>query len=87
MTTKEEVVQPLKAKLWEDRHAWAEEVVGMAESNELSIPGIRDFKARMRDRKLDIDATQWLQAAVNKALSGSGLALDYKYGLVIDNEN
>lgn len=84
---KEEVVQPLKAKLWEDRHAWAEEVVGMAEANELKIPGIRAFKAKMRDHKLDIDDSQWLQAAVNEALKGSGLALDYKYGLVIDSEN
>lgn len=78
-----EILHPLRAKVWEDPYAWAEEVLILAELNEVSLAGIRDFRAKLKERKLDTDGVIWLQETVNKGLEDSGIWLHYKYGLVV----
>ncbi len=79
-----EIIQPLTAKVWEDRHAWAAEVLQIARDNEITIAGIREFKRKLDARELTTDDSHWLLSAVNEGLRDAGCYLDYKLGLVVE---
>lgn len=79
-----EILSELQSRVWEDRHAWAAEVLELAASNEVKIEGIREFKNRLHARELTTDDTVWLLDVVNKGLEPSGVWLHYRLGLVMD---
>lgn len=83
---REEVLHQITAMVWVDRHAWAIDVLRMAEEQKIKIPGIREFRNRLKDRVLSTDDVTWLADALNAVLEGTGTYFHHAKGIVVDRD-
>jgi len=79
-----EILRPLHAWAWGDSQAWALEVIEILKENDISIPGIREFRNKIDAGPLSCEDIDWLQNTANELLDPHGVWLHPRHGLVCD---